>query len=96
MNEAFEKAKTTISANRPLLDAIAKRLIDVETIERPEFEAILVAHGVTPKAVAMASLICQSTSSLNLDQPGTTGEDQGQDWGQEQPGAQAERPPPGL
>ena len=49
MNEAFEKAKTTISANKPLLDAIAKRLIDVETIERPEFEALLVAHGITPK-----------------------------------------------
>jgi cell division protease FtsH len=49
MNEAFEKAKTNITTNRPLLDAIAKRLIDVETIERPEFEGILVAHGVVPK-----------------------------------------------
>ena len=48
-DEAFEKAKATITANKPLLDTIAKRLIDVETIERPEFEALLVAHGITPK-----------------------------------------------
>jgi cell division protease FtsH len=49
MTEAFEKAKTTISANRPLLDAIAQRLIEVETIERPEFENLLIAHGIIPK-----------------------------------------------
>ncbi|HEY4509221.1 MAG TPA: ATP-dependent zinc metalloprotease FtsH [Candidatus Paceibacterota bacterium] len=49
MREAREKAKTTIENNRPLLEAIAKRLIEKETIERAEFETILVAHGVTPK-----------------------------------------------
>ena len=49
MKEAETKATDTIRANRPLLDAIAKRLMDVETIERPEFEQILVAHSVTPK-----------------------------------------------
>ena len=49
MKEAEQKAIGTITANRPLLDAIAKRLTDVETIERAEFEQILVAHGITPK-----------------------------------------------
>ncbi|MEI6843548.1 MAG: ATP-dependent zinc metalloprotease FtsH [bacterium] len=49
MKEAETKAKTTITDKRNLLDAIAKRLIETETIERPEFETILVAHGVTPK-----------------------------------------------
>lgn len=49
MNEAFEKAKVTIANNKPLLDAIAQRLIEVETIERPEFETFLIAHGVVPK-----------------------------------------------
>ena len=49
MKEAETKATDTIRANRPLLGAIAKRLMDVETIERPEFEQILVAHSVTPK-----------------------------------------------
>lgn len=49
MNEAKEKAEKTISENKKLLDSIAKVLMDKETIERADFEAILVAHGVTPK-----------------------------------------------
>ncbi len=49
MKEAHQKAINTISENRKLLDAIAKRLIDKETIERAEFETILVANGITPK-----------------------------------------------
>jgi cell division protease FtsH len=49
MKEAHEKAEKTITENKPLLDAIAKRLIEKETIERAEFETILVAHGITPK-----------------------------------------------
>jgi hypothetical protein len=32
-----------------LLDTIAARLIEVETIERDDFEKLLVAHGVVPK-----------------------------------------------
>jgi ATP-dependent Zn protease len=38
-----------IKEHRKLLDAIAKTLIEVETIERDAFEKILVAHGVVPK-----------------------------------------------
>ncbi len=49
MNEAHRRAEEVIVANRKLLDAIAATLIDVETIERDDFEKILVAHGVTPK-----------------------------------------------
>lgn len=49
MREAHEKAQKTITENRKLLDAIAKRLIETETIERTEFETILVAHGIVPK-----------------------------------------------
>jgi cell division protease FtsH len=49
MQEAEVKARTTIEANKPLLDAIAKRLMETETMERDEFEAMLVAHGVTVK-----------------------------------------------
>ncbi len=49
MNEAKEKAERTIAENKKLLDAIAAVLIDKETIERADFETILVAHGVTPK-----------------------------------------------
>ena len=35
--------------HRKALDAIAKALVEVETIEREEFEKILVANGITPK-----------------------------------------------
>ncbi|MEQ1561539.1 MAG: cell division protein FtsH, partial [Nitrospira sp.] len=49
MREAYDKAHSTILANRGLLDAIAKRLMETETIERAEFETLLVANGVTPK-----------------------------------------------
>ena len=47
---AYKKAKDIITKERKLLDAIAERLMEVETIEREEFEKILIAHGVTPKA----------------------------------------------
>jgi len=46
---AYKKAQAAIEEHRPLLDAIAKRLIEVENIEQPEFETILIAHGLTPK-----------------------------------------------
>jgi cell division protease FtsH len=49
MDEAHTKAHEIIVKHRPLLDIISKRLIEVETIEREEFEQILVANGVTPK-----------------------------------------------
>ena len=45
----YKKAEDIITKHRTLLDAIAARLIEVETLEREEFESILVAHGVTPK-----------------------------------------------
>jgi len=49
MKDALDKAEIIIKEHRPLLDIIAKRLIDKETIERDEFESILVANGIQPK-----------------------------------------------
>ncbi len=49
MSDAYKKAEEILIKHRPLLDVISKRLIEVETIERDEFEQILVAHGITPK-----------------------------------------------
>lgn len=49
INDAMSRAEKLIKEHRKLLDAIAKRLVETETIERDEFEKILVAHGVTPK-----------------------------------------------
>ncbi len=46
---AYKKAETVIKKHRKALDAIAKRLTEVETIERADFENILIANGITPK-----------------------------------------------
>jgi len=49
MTTAMERAETTIKAHKKLLDVIAERLMEVETIERDEFEKLLIANGVVPK-----------------------------------------------
>ncbi|OGG44768.1 cell division protein FtsH [Candidatus Kaiserbacteria bacterium RIFCSPHIGHO2_01_FULL_50_13] len=49
IGNAHKKATDIIKKHRKVLDAIAKKLIEVETIERDEFEKILIANGITPK-----------------------------------------------
>ncbi|MEK7227576.1 MAG: ATP-dependent zinc metalloprotease FtsH [Patescibacteria group bacterium] len=49
MNEAMKKVEKIIKDHRKTLNAIAERLIEVETIEQKEFEEILVTHGIKPK-----------------------------------------------
>lgn len=49
MKEAYDRAEKIIKDHRNLLDIIAKRLIETESIEREEFENILVANGIQPK-----------------------------------------------
>lgn len=46
---AKARAKKVIIDHRVALDAIAKELIEKETIERADFEKLLIAHGITPK-----------------------------------------------
>lgn len=49
MNEAYERAFKIITDHRAALDSISKALIEAETIERDEFEKLLVANGIMPK-----------------------------------------------
>lgn len=49
MNDALELAQTTLTEHRKLLDAIATKLIEVETLEQEEYDAIIIANGVMPK-----------------------------------------------
>ena len=49
IDEARARAIVVINEHRVALDAIAKELIEKETIERSEFEKILIANGITPK-----------------------------------------------
>ncbi len=50
LEEGRERAKVVLQDHRKALDSIAKKLIEVETIEREEFEKLLVLNGITPKA----------------------------------------------
>jgi len=45
----YERAENVIRTHRTAFEAIAKMLIEVETIERDDFEKILIAHGIIPK-----------------------------------------------
>lgn len=49
MATAKAKAEEIIRTHRKALDFVAKRLIEVETIEREEYEKIITAHGIIPK-----------------------------------------------
>ncbi|MFQ5540761.1 MAG: ATP-dependent zinc metalloprotease FtsH [Candidatus Paceibacteria bacterium] len=46
---AYKKAEQALTDHRKLLDAIAARLMEKETIERDEFEELLLLHGIEPK-----------------------------------------------
>jgi cell division protease FtsH len=49
MTIARTKAEEIIRTNKQALDAVAERLIEVETIERDEYEKIIIAHGIPLK-----------------------------------------------
>ena len=49
MDGAFSKAKETLTTHRAALDAVAKKLIDVETLEQQAYNEIITAHGIVPK-----------------------------------------------
>jgi cell division protease FtsH len=49
MTEAQKRVEKIVADHQNILDAIATRLIAVETIEQKEFEDILIANGIEPK-----------------------------------------------
>ena len=49
IDHALKRGQNVLDKERATLDAIAKKLVEVETIEREEFEKILIANGITPK-----------------------------------------------
>ena len=49
MGEALARANKVVTEHKEALEAIAKRLIEVETIEREEYEGIIKTHGIHPK-----------------------------------------------
>jgi ATP-dependent metalloprotease FtsH len=49
IENAYRRAEETLTKHRKALDSIAKKLIEVETLERAEFEKLLVLNGIEPK-----------------------------------------------
>jgi len=49
IEEAKVRAHGVLVEHRAALDAIAKKLVEVETVEREDFEKLLIANGITPK-----------------------------------------------
>ena len=49
MDEARARAIEVLTTHKKTLDAIADKLIEVETLEQPEYEEILKAHGIALK-----------------------------------------------
>ncbi len=49
MNEALAKAKNIIVEKRKVLDIIANKLIEVETLEQKEYNDLIIANGIMPK-----------------------------------------------
>jgi cell division protease FtsH len=49
IDDAYKRATDILTSHKQVLDAIAKRLIEKETIERDEFENLLRENGITPK-----------------------------------------------
>jgi cell division protease FtsH len=49
MNNALAVANTVLTEKRKVLDAIANKLIEVETLEQNEYNQIIIAHGINPK-----------------------------------------------
>ncbi len=49
MDHALVVANEVLTEHRKVLDAIAKKLIEVETLEQKEYNDLIIAHGITPK-----------------------------------------------
>ncbi|MBP7804793.1 MAG: ATP-dependent zinc metalloprotease FtsH [Candidatus Pacebacteria bacterium] len=49
MDNGLKRADEVLTKYRKVLDAIAQRLMEVETLEQPEYEEIIKAHGIKLK-----------------------------------------------
>jgi cell division protease FtsH len=49
MNNSFAKAKEILTEKRNVLGIIAKKLVEVETLEQKEYNELIIANGIIPK-----------------------------------------------
>ena len=53
LNEGLARATEVLTRHRSILDVIAKKLMEVETLEQAEYEKIISAHGIALKKVTV-------------------------------------------
>ncbi len=51
IKDAFARAKEVLATHRHVLDAIAKKLIEVETLEQDEYNKLISSLGITPRTL---------------------------------------------
>jgi cell division protease FtsH len=49
INDGISSAEKVLTEHRKVLDAIAKKLIEVETLEQEEYDKVIISHGILPK-----------------------------------------------
>ena len=49
INDGLKSAEKVLTEHKKAFQAIAKKLIEVETLEQEEYEKIIIAHGIMPK-----------------------------------------------
>ncbi len=55
MKDCHQRAIEEITKHRKVLDAIAIKLIEVETLEQEEYDKIIIANGILPKKIQKAA-----------------------------------------
>jgi cell division protease FtsH len=64
--EAKKRAAKVLDDHREALDSIAKALVEKETIERADFENLLIANGITPKKREVEGLTIAPTTGADI------------------------------
>ena len=60
INDGIKSAEKVLSEHKKALHAIAKKLIEVETLEQDEYDKLITAHGIIPKKREEATLEIKS------------------------------------
>jgi cell division protease FtsH len=62
LDEAHERVRVTLREQRPLLDALARQLLDHETVERDALQALVRAHAARPVVAPSAAQAVEKSS----------------------------------
>ncbi len=57
IDDGLKSAEKVLVENKKALDAIAAKLVEVETLEQDEYEKIIIAHGIMPKKIEEVKVV---------------------------------------